>query len=482
MSRKILGIDIRTGALSAVLLKSGLKGNWIEAHAHTPLPTDESAAAELAAALSTLAEKMDLSGAACVATLPPASISFRNLTVPFGDARKIRQVLPFELEPQLPFAVEDLIFDFHSLPGIGDDGTTLLAAAVRKETLGAFLEGLAPLGIEPEVVTVAGQPTALCLDQLRDRDQDGFLIDCDHTHLTLVAFGKGRSLLVRSIPRASAEAAGMAGLVRMLRQTTTAIETLYPETFVPRSVFLTGVGSADETLERALAESLELPVERLDLWRQPACNLKNSPAQPWDAARMDGALALALAESTGLGLLNFRRGPFSTAKHWIEHKKSLVTAAVLVGLLLATALAGVLTETYALEKRIAGLDREIGRLFTETFPDVTRVVDPLQQMRLKIEAARQTDLLPGVEGKAVRKIDILNDISRLIPPATDVEIAGIVISADSATLTGDTDTFNSVDAIKSALESSDLLRDVTITSANLNRAGNRVRFKLKGDL
>ena len=37
MRRKILGLDIRHDAVSAVLLKSGIKGTVIDAHVHVPL-------------------------------------------------------------------------------------------------------------------------------------------------------------------------------------------------------------------------------------------------------------------------------------------------------------------------------------------------------------------------------------------------------------------------------------------------------------
>ncbi|MEZ4550723.1 MAG: hypothetical protein R2874_09675 [Desulfobacterales bacterium] len=73
---------------------------------------DHTAPGPLAGALSIVAEAMDLSGAETIASVPPKFISYRNFQVPFKDRKKIRQVLPFELEPVLPFAVDDLIIDF----------------------------------------------------------------------------------------------------------------------------------------------------------------------------------------------------------------------------------------------------------------------------------------------------------------------------------------------------------------------------------
>jgi hypothetical protein len=49
-------------------------------------------------------------------------------------------------------------------------------------------------------------------------------------------------------------------------------------------------------------------------------------------------------------------------------------------------------------------------------------------------------------------------------------------------ISGDTDTFNSVDGIKNGLEKSNLFKKVVISSANINKSDNRVRFKLKINL
>ena len=111
MSKKILGLDIRTTAVSAVLLKSGLKGHWLEAHAHVPFDEALDPADETARALDLIAQTMDLGGAACVAAFPAENVSFRNLRIPFKENKKIRQVLPYEMEPLIPYAVGDLIFD-----------------------------------------------------------------------------------------------------------------------------------------------------------------------------------------------------------------------------------------------------------------------------------------------------------------------------------------------------------------------------------
>lgn len=79
-------------------------------------------------------------------------------------------------------------------------------------------------------------------------------------------------------------------------------------------------------------------------------------------------------------------------------------------------------------------------------------------------------------------IDILNEISSRIPADLDVEITNFVRGEDSLVISGNTDSFNNVDDIKSRLERSDLFKNITISSANLEKSTNRIQFKLKIDL
>lgn len=109
MSKQILGIDIRQDSVSAILVKSGIKGNWIESHVHVPLsgqtpPPDaltrtedpekaeiaetEEVPSPIAAALEKIFEMIDASGASCIVSIPADEVSYRNIQIPFKDQKK----------------------------------------------------------------------------------------------------------------------------------------------------------------------------------------------------------------------------------------------------------------------------------------------------------------------------------------------------------------------------------------------------------
>jgi Tfp pilus assembly protein PilN len=106
-------------------------------------------------------------------------------------------------------------------------------------------------------------------------------------------------------------------------------------------------------------------------------------------------------------------------------------------------------------------------------------VDPVHQMRVKLEETAKRISQPGEFTTSAKTIDILNDISRLIPEKQDVELVSIVVGSDSVVISGNTDTFNAVDDMKGRLEKTDIFKNVSISSANMDKSGTRVRFKLK---
>jgi hypothetical protein len=61
----------------------------------------------------------------------------------------------------------------------------------------------------------------------------------------------------------------------------------------------------------------------------------------------------------------------------------------------------------------------------------------------------------------------------------DVRVIRLVVDPEGVQIKGETDTFNTVDIIKKGLEPSEYFSAVTITSANLDRSGKRVKFEIK---
>jgi general secretion pathway protein L len=484
MSRKILGLDIRPDAVSAVLINSSIKGTVIEAHEHVLLSDRKEDRNGISASLETIEQKMNISDAICVASFPADEISFRNIQVPFKGPKKIKKILPYELESTLPFPVDDLIIDFiHiEIPDLTNTNN-LITAAVEKSKLQTFLDTLATFNIEPEIVTVGGYPTAFSLANFLDSHKNWFFIDIDNNKSTIFIILSGRICLIRSFAiHAAARPNKIKSLCGNIKRTINALEKMLGLDFEPDGGFITGCGIDDLGFDKDMEQDLGFPIERVDILRNADILKSQAPPPSWIPSLMDNALSLALMEIEGAKGFNFRKGPFALKKFWEENKKNLIQTGVFFVLVLSLGCFNVFLDSYFMGKKLARLNHQITGIFTSTFPEIKNIVDPVQQMKIKIQQTGNNALLPGETEKQIRAIDILNAISKAIPKDVDVILTRFVMGSESVNISGDTDSFNSVDNIKSKLEQTDIFKKIIISAANIDKLDKRVHFKLKVDL
>ena len=477
MSKKIIGLDIQDRAIAAVMVESSYKGHQLVDHALVDLEGPADVDDHLSHALEQLTQMMDLTGALCITAFPADRISYRNLQVPFKQVKKIRQMLPFELEPTIPYAVEDVIIDFQTIRNDPvSESTDLVVAAINREQLGEFLGTLSKFNLEPEIVTISGYSTALCLANLAEIPEQALFVDIDDRKTTVIAVNAGKVSLVRPLP-AGALADDNGELVcNQIRQTLLAYQDVQNDEFQPDKIYLTG--SANGFVAR-IGQVLSIPTQRADIVSQSPVKLSTETVLTWKPERMDHALALALMDVSGIKGMNFRKGPFAITKRWLEHKNRIIQTGILAAVVLIMLLANVFFNYFSTEKRVGAIENQIESIFRSAFPEVTRIVDPLQQMQGKVDEAKKTTLSAGTDRNQIPMIDVLNEISRRIPKSVDVIVSRMVIGDDNVLITGNTGAFNFVDEIKGALENSELFESVTIVSTNKEQKGNRIRFRLK---
>lgn len=479
MSRKILGIEIREKSVAAVLLDSGFKGSQLERQGLFPIPADKEGDEGLETALRSLAETIKPAGATCVVGIPTTFVSYRNLSLPFHDMKKIRQVLPFELEPTLPMPVDELIFDFEAVKHDGHQD--LLAFAVRKDQVQRYLDLLQAVNLRPVTIMPGGYAAARFISTTAAENEDIVFVDSGEGHHTVYTVCSGNVRMVRAIPVASSGNPVARGLETSIQQTFTAMQENLGIGVNPTLVFSGGPQSELLRAGNGSSTLLGLPVKSIDAIRG-FHRLKGSMDTPeWTSGALDIALALALMETEAVGGVNFSSQRSTVQHYWSEYRTNIIVTATLLLLALVAVLVGQYLEVRAKSRQLAELDRQIEMVFRRTFPDVTRVNAPLQQMQLNIRAAGDGSIGPELTGSRVRVIDILNALSQQIPASADVKINRMVVGADNVVLSGNTDNFNTVDDIKGSLESDELFKGVTISSADLEKSGQRVRFKLKLD-
>jgi general secretion pathway protein L len=495
MPEQILGLEIGSDYAVAVQVTWGLKGHQVTACNHVIIEE----AGGLDAALKSLFEPLDVQGVTCNASIPADHVSYRNLQMPFRDEKKIRQTLVFELETMVPVPVEDLIVDFKMVDR--SDKSEILAASVKRADISQYLAFLQAHGVDPEVVDIGCVPTLNWLLNQEGIPDSGLFLDLGHSKNTMSLYVNKRPALIRTFsangrpiqPVLSNETgsshtgtegakeieSSLKSLCAKVQNTLHAFTWQTAKTVRPEKVFITGRGTLYPDIENALGRLLDLPVEKVRVTGDPKIHLEADIAQTWNPALMDNALALAVGGAKQRLGFNFRRDEFQVKKAYFGRMKEIRQVAAVLAVILFLVGVDLGVDYFSLKKQYKALDQQITAVFKQTFPDAKRIVDPVQQMRVKISEIKKSALaLPGI-GTNTKVLDLLKDVSSRVPESADIHVARLVVDPDAVLLSGDTDTFNTVDTIKKGLEPSSYFDDVTISSANLDRSGNRVQFEMK---
>jgi general secretion pathway protein L len=476
MPRKYLGIDIQEGVLSAVLLQSGMKSRMVEALAQIPLATGEEGA--LNAGLTSLIEQLHPEGHPTILSIPTDHVTCRNMQMPFTDTKKIRQALPFELEPRLAFPVENLIIDFQKLESTGH-GTRLMALAAEGEALKSILAAAADHHMDPEALVPGAYATGWWLCQRQDMPEDWILLDPAPSRCGFLLVHRRKVCLMRSFPVAPS-GADAAGIIRgQLQQTLAGMDGIIQGEFRPARMMVSGSPDGREALLARLTEQLGTEIEPIDLFEKEDLTPASAP-QGGTTAGLNNALACALMAAGGHpGALNFRQGPLSPKSRLLEYKPLLFRAGAFLAAALLLALVNLLVDISSLERMATDTKARINRLFNSALPDVHTIVDPVHQLTIAMDDLKHKALAAAGNGSPLPAIDLLNDLSKGIPGALDVQLTNLVAGDQSVLITGTTDSFNAVNEMKDHLEKNKLFKTVKINSANMDHNGKRIRFKIK---
>jgi type II secretory pathway component PulL len=489
---KILGLHISEDSVTAVQVLSGLRGYQVTACAQVIIEQDGG----LEEALKGLLEQMDLKSDTYLTSIPAEHASYRNLQMPFKEPRKIRQTLPFEIETVVPFPSEDLVVDFTIIERA--DESEVLGVSVRKAYIAEYLAQLQANGIDPDVLDIRCVPTVSWILRQEETPDDGLLLEIGGKTNLMILYLKRHIALIRTFaaegvapestdsdginigvdPLAHEEIESrLKTFCTNVQNTMHAFAWQIKKEIRPEKVFFTGSGVLYPETGDLLERFLDIPVEQVDLRGNRKIQLESSVAKVWNPGLMDNALALALRDDRQGQGFNFRKDAFEVKRHYPALKAWIRKAALFLIIILSLLAIDLGTDYYLLRKRYTALDQNIKQIFRKTFPETRRIVDPVQQMRVKINKMKNS-AHPGVKANQ-GVLQILKDISQRVPKSTDMHVTRLVIDPETVRMSGDTDTFNAVDTIKNRLEPSAYFSAVTITSANLDRTGKRVQFEMK---
>ena len=195
---QIVSIDIGTSAIKLVQLEQTPAGirlvsAGIEAYPHTT-PTTEIPIEVIFETLQRLWRRVGGRSASVVLSIPRLSVTTRRLTnLPAAATDdQLSNLVAMQAETELPFRVEDAIYDHHDAHR-SEDGISVELIAARRETVQQQIDYLKPLGITPKGVMPSTLATSVLAGIVNHKDNSSaemtMVVDigADRTDLCLLA-------------------------------------------------------------------------------------------------------------------------------------------------------------------------------------------------------------------------------------------------------------------------------------------------------
>ena len=484
MAQLTIGLDLGNDRIKRVRLRSTFRTIEILDYTVILLPADDRPYAErLKQALTDLegAEVDHLNDIVAV-SMPGQDISLRVIPLPFADPKRIASTIGMELERQIPLPLDKVVYD-HMVVGLTDDGAQVMIALCPIDRMAEWLTGLATAKIDPRLVGTDCLAYSSLFEFLPEIEADASVavVDIGHRFTSVCIVGPqgvefartlsggGKEMTTRlaemwSIDAKKAEdhkrrsefegedlgdpqlPMAVQPLIRELRQTLMVHQTLAHRSV--KKIWLCGGGSVIPGFDKHLAAELDLEVERLCREHFQIPGIEAMIAEDDEGGSWIKALGLALHAHRGgrRGFLNLRRGPFSFRRDFDYLRGKLIQVAAGLVILALLAIAATLSRNLSLsanEKAINERIREvtkavIGKPYED--PDVALSI-------MKEKTGPNADPLPKLTA-----IDILREIHARVPEGLQLKIKEINIGAKKVFLHGFTDSYESVEKLKSGLE------------------------------
>jgi len=438
-------------------------------------------------------DRHQLNATTVLSSLPGDLVTLRTFFLPFRDRKRLDQTVPFELETQVAFGLDEVVVDYAVLHR-DRAGCTVLAALVQRKDLEAHLALLHDAGVDPKVIDFAPLATLNALTLLGKELPETFAYVGGNPRRVIVALFRNRQLAgLRTLvvaPPAHAEeteaaVAGnghpvggpeqMAALVGEIRWTLLAINGAPLDDGLP--CIVAGDGVQFDQLGQALGAIPELAARRLD-----DAALRNvPPALRAEVPSYISPLGLALREvapNDALGL-NFRRGEFAYHRGQEELRRAVWRTAALAAVVLVLIVANTYMSYQQLSSRLALVEAQIRNVFSQTLPDVHHITDARKQLQDEVDAAqKRLQVLSQVAPVGgVTAIDVMRTITGAVPDTIKVDTDEYVMDTDSVRIKAKTESFEAVDTLKQQLINTHYFADVQVKDVKTAQDG-KVDFRL----
>lgn len=448
----LLGIDIGHQSVRVIQLRTSYRRMAIESVQERPL-------AEFAS--------IDDAIRACV---PPSHVRsesvatnlegdrefIRLLDLPPTAAKQLNEVLPFELEAQLPFELDQTVYDSRLLPRrSSNEPLQVLTVVARTDDVRERIDlirsctGLEPERVEPACVALGN--LALVVPELQG--EGPIAVAHLDTDLTDVVFLKsGQVHFARTVSGGTGGLpASAAPLARDLRQTLMAWRA--GGGVQPTALYLTGPGALLSGAEAFLTSELGVPVTPMPLPRMDGINADNQAM----VIRAGRALALAMGCTPRARGLNLRRGSLAYERGYGFLRDKIPMIAGLGAVIAISFLFSTWVDAHTLASQRDTLEDALGLVTKQVLGETIRDPEKVQDVVGPNTTAADDDPMPHMDA-----FDVMVQLSKAVPPDVTHDIEELDVQKNKVTINGVVPSIPDTQTIASNLKNVPCFRDVKV--------------------
>jgi general secretion pathway protein L len=465
MSR-LVGIDVRASHVRVAVLQTSYRSVKLVGYRQAPLNGPH----ELEEALRLVALPLVQQGEHVATCVSGDQLFIRDIELPAAASKQLSDVVPFEIEAQVPLDFDELCYDYRVIgPRAGRDGLRVLSVATRISIVRQQLDLVhRALGIEPERVGAGPLPLANLAQMVPELRGPGLaaVLDVGLGSSDLVVLQDGLPVFARTLS-VGAEAGGQA-MVAALRQSQAAWLQRGSEPFL--RLYLAGAGPTIDGAAPVLSEALGLAVS-------PLPELKFEGVAPGALTGFEKAIGLALGLTGAARDLNLRKGPLAYQHSYTFLKTKLPVVAALTAIILLSFIFSVWAKGQSLDTENESLRLTLVSLTEQTLGEHVESVEELNEILDKAGSGLEKDPQPELDA-----FDIMIAVSEAIPEDIVHDIDEFDVQGDKVKLLGIVGVTDEAERIAADLGKHRCFKEVKISKITQVVNSNRQKYTLTFDV
>jgi general secretion pathway protein L len=415
--------------------------------------------------------------------MPTHYITSRNLTIPSRDKKAILSAIRFELEDELPFESDDIVFD-HSVLTQAKGTTHVHVAITLKSHMTEFLNSVKSTGIDPDQVSTEAWAYRTHFNRVLENDKPVLLVNMGKSRTTIYIHHQGEPVLIRelqwgghnltqaiseqySIPNDQAEQAKLDhGFVipQSQMEEATADQVAFSQTLYEciqallwemrqanltskkitkkntSTIYVSGGTSLLPGLNRVIEENIKIQVKPV----RSLTSVSNSGvtySEHTDASFMLAtALGLSMAKIDKATPINLQKGEFakrgSGSSIQLKNLRGPLTG---FGIVTACMLVSLFVQTWVYQSKVKDVDvqleRSVKNFFGQLSPSSARTyLSSPSTLRTAInkDLNKQRELAKLVGPNKHSPLNFLKSISTRVTPSLSVDMINFQVGASSS--------------------------------------------------